>query len=51
MQKYHNFWRPVNVADMLEIAQVLAAQKRLCYIAEKHNLQKGSQILFNFGKF
>jgi hypothetical protein len=23
MQKYHNFWRPVNFADMLEILQVL----------------------------
>jgi len=23
MQKYHNFWRPVNLADMLEISVIL----------------------------
>lgn len=35
----------------MEVAQVLAPQKKLCYIAELHNLQKGSQILFNFSEF
>ena len=37
--------------DTLEKSQDLAPQKRLCYKAEKHNLQKGLQILFNFHKF
>jgi len=26
---YHNFWRPVNFADMLEILQLLAAKRRI----------------------
>ena len=33
MQKYHNFWRPVNFADMLEQPQLLELQKNLCYKA------------------
>ena len=30
MQKYHNFWRPVNSADMLEISKVFELQRSLC---------------------